>query len=122
MVFAIFKTPNSKDFGIQSFENGEYHFSHLWVGLTEYYENIIIFVSKMKVFDQNHSFHLINYWLMDFPILVVIPHLIPRFVTFTQKSEFLCDMIFQHFLHTCTFYHSKSDNCGSAAVNFGAYF
>ena len=27
------------------------------------------------------------------------------------------DFFFQHLLHTCTFYHSKSDNCGSAAVN-----
>ena len=40
---------------------------------------------------------MINYCLMDFGIfvlffciIVVIPHLILRFVTFTQKSEFLC--------------------------------
>jgi hypothetical protein len=84
---------------------------------------------KMNVFDTNNSFQMINYWMMDFGIfvlffciLVVIPYLILRFVTFTQKSEFLCDMIFQHFLHTCMFYHSKSDNCGYAAVSFCAYF
>jgi hypothetical protein len=79
-------------------------FSHLWVLLTEYYVKITILVSKMEVFDQNYFFHLINYCMMNsgifvlfVGILVLIPYLIPRFVTFTQKSEFLCDMIFSTF-------------------------
>ena len=82
-------------------KSGVYHFSHLWVWLTEYYENIIILVSKMEVFDQNNSFQMINYCLIDFGIfvlffciLVLILCLVLRFVTFTQKSEFLCDMTF----------------------------
>ena len=127
MAFAIFKTRNSKVIGIQSFENDEYHFSHLWVWLPKHYENIIFF-SKIKVFDQKNSFQMINYCLMDFGIfvlfvciIVVIPYLILRFVTFTQKSEFLCVRTLKK-LNTCTFYLSKSDNCGSTAVNFGAYF
>jgi hypothetical protein len=61
----------------------------------------------MNVFDQNNSFQMINYCLMDFGILVLffcilvlIPHLILRFVTFTQKSKFLRDMIFFNIFYT----------------------
>ena len=46
MIFVIFKTPNSKVIGIRSFENDEYHFSHLWVWFTKYYENIICFLKN----------------------------------------------------------------------------
>jgi hypothetical protein len=35
-----------------------------------------------------------------FCILVLIPYLILRFMTFTQKSEFLCDMIFFNIFYT----------------------
>ena len=52
---------------------------------------------KMVDFYQINSFQMITYCLMDFGIfvfffciIVVIPHLIFRFVTFTQKNEFLC--------------------------------
>ena len=71
-----------------------YTISHTFgVWLTEYYENIIFFVSKIEVFDQNNSFQMINCCMMDCSmfvlfvcILVLIPHLIHRFVTFTQKK------------------------------------
>ena len=127
----LFRAPNSKIIGLGALKSGVYHFSHLWVWPTEYYENIIGFVSKMKVFDQNNFFQMINYCMMDFGIcvlfvgiLVLIPYLIPRFVTFTQEKRIPLrhDFFFQHFLHTCTFYRSKNDNCGSAAVTFCAYF
>ena len=101
MVYATFQGSEFQILEFGALKSGVYHFSHLWVLLTEYYENITILVSKMEVFDQNYLFHLINYCLMDFGIfvlffciLVLIPYLILRCVTFIQKSEFLCDMTF----------------------------
>ena len=83
---------------------------------------------KMEVFDQNSSFQMINYCMMDFGIFVLFvciivrtPYLTHRFVTFTQKKkEFLCDMTFSTFVYTRVRF-TKSDNCGSAAVTFCAY-
>ena len=101
MVYATFQGSEFQNLEFGALKSGVYHFSHLWVLLTEYYENITILVSKMKVFDQNNSPVLINFCMMNFGIfvlfvciLVLIPYLILRFVTFTQKSEFLCDMSF----------------------------
>ena len=101
MVYATFQGSEFQNLEFGTLKSGVYHFSHLWVLLTEYYENITILVSKMEVFDQINSPVLINFCMMNFGIfvlfvgiLVLIPYLIPRFVTFTQKSEFLCDMIF----------------------------
>ena len=73
-------------------------------GLLNTMKTSYFFFSKMEVFDQNNSFQMINYCMMDFGIfvlcvgiVVLIPDLIHRFVTFTQKSEFLCDMILSIF-------------------------
>ena len=88
----------------------------------------------MEVFDQNNSFQMINYCLMDFGIfvlffciLVLIPHLIPRFVTFTQKKKkriplrhYFFNIFYTLVRFTPSKFPSKSDNCGSAAVNFWA--
>ena len=41
-----------------------------------------------------------NIFVLFVGILVLIPYLVPRFVTFTQKSEFLCDMIFFNIFYT----------------------
>ena len=128
MVYAAFQGSEFQILEFGALKSGVYHFSHLWDLLTEYYENITILVSKMKVFDQNNSLALINFawWFFGMFVLLVgmlvlIPYLIPRFVTFTQKNRIpLRHDFFQHVLHTCTFYHSKSDNCGSAAVYFWA--
>ena len=131
MVYATFQGSEFQILEFGALKSWLYQLSHLWVLLTEYYENITILVSKMEVFDQSNSFQMINYCLMDlgmfvlfFCILVFIPYLIPRFVTFTQKKRtpLRHDLFFQHLLHTCTFYHSKSDNCCHAAASFCAYF
>ena len=99
-VFIVFRKPNPK----------------VWEMVFFLELRIPISMEFIEVFDQNNSFHLSNYCLMDFNIFVlffcilaVIPFFIHRFVTFTQKKT------------NSSFYHSKSDNCGSAAVNFWTY-
>ena len=127
MIMRIFKTPNSKDFGIWSFENTHYHFSRIWVWFTKYYEHTT-FVFKKDVFDQNISFSndqllFDGFWyLCGMFVLWWSPYLAPRLVTCTPKKiELLCARtLFKKLLLTCTFYLGKSDNCGSAAVAFGA--
>ena len=130
MVYVTFQGSEFQILEFGALKSGVYHFSHLWVLLTEYYENITILLSKMEVFDQINSPVLINFCMMNFGIFVLFflytcaYSLVKTKVCdiYTKKRIPLRHDFFQHVLHTCTFYHSKSDNCGSAAVGFCAYF